>query len=258
MLKAKVLRSIPLILPFLLLGCDDSSIASASVSYQPPFLPVAFEIDTNGKISIKGDLSIVTPIGTFSIAADASTSLQAPKDVLVLIIRHVKNSSVVDDVYDIQTASDEVKVVTNGRTTVDVTLHKVFIDATNGSIQSIEVTDANSASTNQQSVPDSAIPQLKASYSGTITYPTGFGNTAGPYPYTWNVNSQDQKGNIDVTITLTGPNIAGTVSFRKTTRNCVGIRAAYVGHPQQHCLGPVLPSRRSQSPLCSTHLYLSV
>lgn len=54
----------------LLSACDaPSTSVSAQVGYQPPFLPVVFAINNDGTISASAQGDIVTPIGTFSVAA---------------------------------------------------------------------------------------------------------------------------------------------------------------------------------------------
>lgn len=114
---------------------------TTTIGYKPPFLPVELDIDSNGQISIAGSASIVTAVGTFSLTEDIAAKQQTTDTALLVIIRHKQNGSVVDSVYSIQTQQDEVAIVTNGKTTIDVTQHKVFIDASKGNIQSITVKD---------------------------------------------------------------------------------------------------------------------
>ena len=68
MLKISPQRAIftlPLmIMLFFSSGCG-SPTANVEAQYTPPFIPVTFAIDVNGTISIKGNLRIVTPVGTF-------------------------------------------------------------------------------------------------------------------------------------------------------------------------------------------------
>ena len=51
----------------------------------------------------------------------------------------------------------------------------------------------------QQSFPIPTIPQLKSSYSGTTTWGLD------TFQETWCLNSQNQKGNINVTIAISWP-----------------------------------------------------
>ena len=127
-------------------GCGGPT-ASGALSYQPPFAPVTISIDTSGNFSIQPKASINTEWGTFSLSASISATLQPEDNMLLLIIRHRQNGEVVDTVFKIPIGQQEVTVVTNGTTMIDVTQHKVFIDASKGTIQSIGVKDANSPAT---------------------------------------------------------------------------------------------------------------
>lgn len=147
MKKKGMLRAITTFPLIIILSFLSSCGAKAKVTYQPPFTPISFSIDTTGTISIQGDGSVETPVGIFSISTNVFTQLQPEDNVLILVIRHKENDSIVDTEYEIQTGQDDVKVVTNGSTTVEVTLQKVFIDASNGDIQTIEVKGDNPSST---------------------------------------------------------------------------------------------------------------
>lgn len=160
---------------FILSGCGSTS-ASWVLSFQPAFLPLHFSVDANGTISIQGDVAIETPIGTFAISANASDQLKPADNELLLIIRHNENNSIVDTAYNIQTGQSEVTVVTNGTTTIDVTQHKVFIDASMGTIQTIEIKSGNSGG-------------YSANYKGTWSNSQPVGqNSSGYAPalITWN------------------------------------------------------------------------
>jgi WD40 repeat protein len=136
------------LVPILLFSssCGETT-ATVGVSYTPPFAPVTFTVDSNGTIMVQGNLSIETPVGQFALEANVADTLQAQDNTLFVIIRHNLHGRIVDDVYKIQTGQDEVRVTTNGTTTVDITQHKVFIDASKGSIKSIEVKGVNQQST---------------------------------------------------------------------------------------------------------------
>ncbi len=153
MLKIKPTQAILTLLLMTLILFLSACGASGSLSYTPPipFPPITISIDTNGNISLHATAALVTEVGTFAVEANVYDNLQPENNVLLLVIRHNQNGKVVDDEYRIQTGQDEVRVTTNGTTTVDVTQHKVFIDSSNGSIQSIEVKDANSQSTTTSS-----------------------------------------------------------------------------------------------------------
>jgi hypothetical protein len=109
------------------------------LSFQPPLLPVIFAIDTQGHISIEGNTSIVTEVGTFSIDADIPSSLQPENQYLLLIIKHRLNNTLVDTIYKIETGRDEVFIVTRGITATDITRNQIILDASGGDIQRIQV-----------------------------------------------------------------------------------------------------------------------
>lgn len=149
------------------------------VSYTPPFAPITFTIDTSGTISVQGNLSIETPVGRFALDANVAGTLQPEDNTLFVIIRHNQNGTVVDDVYKIQVQQDEVTVVTNGTTTVDVTQHKVFIDASKGDIKSLEIKDRNS----NLSTTDSNTTPIGEPIPTATPQPTTPPPTPTPLPY---------------------------------------------------------------------------
>lgn len=55
-------------------GCERPIVAQAKVSWKPPFLPVSLSINSEGAVSIEGETSLVTPIGTFSFGAEIPLS----------------------------------------------------------------------------------------------------------------------------------------------------------------------------------------
>lgn len=194
------IRKLQVIVPFSLIvmlsflsACGSPHISGAA-SYQPPFLPLSFSIDTTGAISIQGNLSLVTPLGTFSISASVSNQLASEADKLILVIRHKDNKVIVDTAYKIQTGQDEVSVVTNGRTTIDVTQHKVFIDASHGSIQTIQIKSNNS---------DGFIPANGGDWSGNQHISNTTSNQA-PALAVWNnalyMAFVDSNNNNDLTV----------------------------------------------------------
>jgi hypothetical protein len=118
-------------------SCANGVSVNADVGYTPPFLPITLTIDTNGNIAIHGNASIVTPVGTFTVAADVSKGLAGTSGNTLLIIRHRKGGSIVDDVYTVQ--SDKITVIVDGLTELVVTNGRVFLDATKAHIRSIEI-----------------------------------------------------------------------------------------------------------------------
>src|ERR1700730_9363931 len=113
MKKKRMLREITTFPLIIMLSFLSSCGAKAQATYQPPFTPISFSLALTGAISIQGDASVATPAGTFSISTNVFTQLQSDGNILILVIRHKENDSIVDTEYKIQTGQDEVKVVTN-------------------------------------------------------------------------------------------------------------------------------------------------
>jgi hypothetical protein len=104
-----------------------------TVTYQPPFLPIEILASPSG-IEIKGDLSIETFIGTFSIGGRYLLPPIASNSIYV-ILRNKHTGY--DHIYELRTNSEQLSVVVNGKTTVAVTTSRVTIDLTYGKIDQI-------------------------------------------------------------------------------------------------------------------------
>src|SRR5581483_6641006 len=100
-------------------GQPNSSIPAAQSSgpdpyltYKPPFLPIKFTLNSSG-ISVEGDTTIVTPLGSFTLGA----SLPVVDTTQTLVIfRDTKKRE--DTLYRIN-AGRKLRVVVDGRTTID-------------------------------------------------------------------------------------------------------------------------------------------
>ena len=159
MSKRKSLRSSFLFLPLMLLilltlvSCGDKSNGSSNginntitLTYTLPILPVSFAIDSHGHIAVGLGVKITTPLGELSVAASSSiTVTPVPDNSLLVVIRHYKDSRLVDSSYridvghgvgnaDIKGQISEVKIGwNNGKT------NYIFIDASNGDITNIVI-----------------------------------------------------------------------------------------------------------------------
>src|SRR5262245_60772882 len=111
---------------FLCSSCASNASVTADIGYSPPFLPVTLTVDTNGRIAIHGNASIVTPVVTFSIGANVSTTMESVPGGTLLIIRHWEDGKLSDTVYTVH--HQKIVVVTNGKTIIAVTNGRVFID----------------------------------------------------------------------------------------------------------------------------------
>jgi len=65
--QSKIVRSA---LVALLVTPAGAAAQTLRVSYRPPFVPISVSVDQRGRISVDGELSIVTPLGEFSIGAE--------------------------------------------------------------------------------------------------------------------------------------------------------------------------------------------
>lgn len=129
----------------MLTGACSHTSAGVGVAYQPAPIPlqfsVSFNIGANGSISLGGSVGVVTPGGVFSLQADVETNLQPAEDETLLIIRHRSGNGSVDSVYHIGT-NEQVIVTLNGHVVIDVSNHKIVINAIRSAVNSIEVTNA--------------------------------------------------------------------------------------------------------------------
>lgn len=159
----------------------------ANLGYRPPFLPVTFTIGLDGTISVGVSPQIVTPIGTFSVEAGVSNSLDAEPASTALIVRHRKDGRLVDDAFRI--CEDKVVISLNGETIVEVSNGHVFVDASNGDVRSIDVREKLDA------VPPSSPPP-----SATTTEQ--------------HIAAIDMLGNMSNGVQFTLPNMAGLYRFK--------------------------------------------
>src|SRR5436305_5495093 len=112
---------------------------AAGVTYTPIFGLVSFRVSTEG-ISVQASSpNWETPIGIFTV--DLSTTLsgasnqQTPDNGLLLTIRYYRQGTLVDEVYQINTAGSKVTVTADGHITFTVDQRHVFIDASKGNIE---------------------------------------------------------------------------------------------------------------------------
>ncbi len=114
-----------------------------TVNYHPIGLPLIFSLSSDGSISVHYGYIFPTLLGEVEIEGGVSSTLLSPPppecNEVRLIIKHIKNGALVTTIYDIKDSQDEVTVVLDGRTTVQVTNKQVFIDATEGNTKRIEV-----------------------------------------------------------------------------------------------------------------------
>jgi len=108
------------------------------VGYSPPLVPVKLSLSEAG-ISVSGDQSLVTPLGTFSIGAKYSLDPVSTDAIRVVVQDKSEGPMGFQHVYDVTTGAGEFTAVVNGKTTIQVSERQVLIDVTEGTIESIQL-----------------------------------------------------------------------------------------------------------------------
>jgi hypothetical protein len=119
-------------------ACSENNLG-AGVTYKPEFLPVHLSLDSSG-VSVGGDTSFVTPIGTFSIGA--SYQLLPAYNGIYVILRNRKTGF--DQIFEIRNVGDQFSAVVNGITSIDVSNGRILIDVTAGNIKEVTFKRASS------------------------------------------------------------------------------------------------------------------
>jgi hypothetical protein len=100
----------------LVVGCS----VQGQAKYSPPFVPVEFAIDTQGRISVQaGSATIATPIGDFSVGVSAEQDLNAPAGGMLVFIRRLFGGQPTDAAYNLHEASADMLLVIDD----DITIH---------------------------------------------------------------------------------------------------------------------------------------
>ena len=110
----------PFILYFLCLCISmimyDYAYSDAYFKYKPPLLPVFIRIDSSGNLSIGGEKSITTFIGTFTIGADYSAYLH--QGYTTVVIRNMLKNQ--EEAYKVRSGNDELTVIADGKTHIEI------------------------------------------------------------------------------------------------------------------------------------------
>ncbi|HVO73327.1 MAG TPA: hypothetical protein VMT35_04845 [Ignavibacteriaceae bacterium] len=121
------------LLSFIVYSCRPDKV---EIEYKPLFIPAKLVLDNQGNVSIKGETSIVTLIGEFSI--NAQYKLQSEENSIIVILRdRNKGTNGFDKIYRIRSNQDEFVAVVNGTTTIQIVNRQVLIDVSNGGVKSI-------------------------------------------------------------------------------------------------------------------------
>jgi hypothetical protein len=130
--RIKQVSLLALILLIVMICAACSGNLKPGLTYQPDFLPVNFDVTTSG-VSISGDRSLVTPIGTFSIGA--SYELLPRNDSIYVILRNRRTGY--DRIFAVRSGPDQFSAIVNGTTKVSVSNGEVVIDVTAGKIKRV-------------------------------------------------------------------------------------------------------------------------
>ncbi|WP_119663995.1 hypothetical protein [Micromonospora endophytica] len=123
------------LLVLVLAGCDPE--AEGKVRYKPVLLPVALTVGPDG-VAVEGETSFITPIGEFSIGAEYSLPPRDGSTIYVLLRDRKQGKTGFDKVFRVQAGRDQLTVVVNGKTTIQVKDGQVLIDITGGAVKKIQ------------------------------------------------------------------------------------------------------------------------
>jgi hypothetical protein len=109
-------------------GCDGGT-------YEPPFVPIIFRIDSSGNITWEGTTTMVTPIGRISLGKVAPSPSAGE---IVVTIRDTRRA-LSDDVYVVKGGKGRFVAVTDGETRIEIEQGRVLIDITKGNVKFIRL-----------------------------------------------------------------------------------------------------------------------
>lgn len=131
------------IVTFWINGCG-ALLPGAEVSFRPLNGPIIFSIDNMGKISIKGNLGTITPIGTFTVEMNASTdprNVPSPSETL-FTLRHLTSIDgdqlAVEDLYKIN-ANSGINASADGHIEVTAVGNRILVDATKAKVNFVRL-----------------------------------------------------------------------------------------------------------------------
>jgi hypothetical protein len=111
-------KAVLIYLPALIILLNTYGVSRSEIKlkYKPPILPVFISVDSAGNLSVGGEKSITTFIGTFTLGADYSIYLQ--EKYTTVVIRNLLKKN--EQAYKVYTGGDELTVLADGKTRVEI------------------------------------------------------------------------------------------------------------------------------------------
>lgn len=100
----------------LLFTLFDVAFGELRMKWKPPMLPVFISVDSAGNLTVGGEASITTFLGTFALGADYSVYSQ-PGYTTVVVRNLIKNN---EQAYKVKSGSDELTVFADGKTRIEI------------------------------------------------------------------------------------------------------------------------------------------
>lgn len=125
-----------LLLSFIISGCDEISGAKELRYVQAPlFLPAELIVNHRGNVSIQGDTTIVSLVGTLN---PSRISIAAEDDsLIVIILNENKDETEQYTAYRIKTGEVDYDIVLDGENIIHPKDRQVEVDITDGNIETI-------------------------------------------------------------------------------------------------------------------------
>jgi hypothetical protein len=112
-------------------ACTENNPGS-NITYTPEFLPVHLSLSSSG-VSIGGNTSLVTPVGSFSIGA--SYQLLPLYNGTYVVLRN--RTTGYDKIFEVHYGGSQFSAVINGTTSIEVSNGQVLIDVTSGNVKEV-------------------------------------------------------------------------------------------------------------------------
>jgi hypothetical protein len=130
-------------------GTGTESGPEPEAGFKPILLPVKFTFSSSG-ISVRGDKSLIVPIGVFSVGAKYSLP-HKEADAIYVTIRDRKEPPLgFDHTYKVRSGRGEFTAVVNGTTTIQIKNRHVLVDVTDARVQTIEFKTVQPAAAPEQ------------------------------------------------------------------------------------------------------------